>query len=40
MNGAQVGDMPDLVFAIGGAIVLIAVFIALAVLIRSNREPH
>jgi hypothetical protein len=32
--------MPDLVFVIGGSIVLIAIFIALAVLIRSNREPH
>jgi hypothetical protein len=32
--------MPELVFAIGGAIVLIAIFVALAVVIRSNRAPH
>jgi hypothetical protein len=32
--------MPELVFAIGGAVILIAIFIGLAVLIRSNRAPH
>jgi hypothetical protein len=32
--------MSELAFVIGGSIVLIAVFIALAMLIRSNREPH
>jgi hypothetical protein len=32
--------MPELVFIIGGSIVLVAIFVALAMFIRSNREPH
>jgi hypothetical protein len=32
--------MPDLVFVIGGSIVLIVIFVVLAMLIRSNREPR
>jgi hypothetical protein len=39
-NGARSAAMPELVFAIGGAVVLIAIFVALALLIRSNRAPH
>jgi hypothetical protein len=39
-DGALTAAMPALAFAIGGAIALIAIFIVLALLIRSDRAPR